>query len=131
MTRCVRVDHLNLYQQQLKRTWFADTLLSKKDAGKLKSLIDFIDGVEYPNGSFTDGATEFTGRHTELVKEAWQARIMLHTTEQGCKNQNHAVEREIGFLAKRWKLRMTKKKVPKRLWDFGLIYESELLFRMA
>jgi hypothetical protein len=58
-------------------------------------------------------------------------RIMLHTTEQGRKNQNHAAEREIGFLAKRWKLRMTKKKVPKRLWDFGLIYESELFSRMA
>ena len=26
---------------------------------------------------------------------------------------------------------MTKKKVPKRLWDFGLIYESELLSWMA
>jgi hypothetical protein len=56
---------------------------------------------------------------------------MLHTTEQGQKNQNHAVEREIGFLAKQWKLRMTKKKVPKWLWDFGLIYESKLLSRMA
>jgi hypothetical protein len=26
---------------------------------------------------------------------------------------------------------MTKRKVPKRLWDFGLVYESELLSRMA
>ena len=26
---------------------------------------------------------------------------------------------------------MHKKKVPKRLWDFGLVYESELLSRMA
>ena len=41
------------------------------------------------------------------------------------------VEGKIGFLAKRWKLRMTKKKVPKRLWDFGLVYESELLSQMA
>ena len=56
---------------------------------------------------------------------------MLHTSEQGHKNQNHAAEREIGTLAKRWRLRMTKKKVPKRLWDFGLVYESELLSRMA
>ena len=56
---------------------------------------------------------------------------MLHMTEQGRKNQNHVAEREIGFLAKRWKLRMTKRKVPKRLWDYGLVYESELLSRMA
>ena len=26
---------------------------------------------------------------------------------------------------------MTKKNVPKRLWDFGLIYEAEMLSRMA
>ena len=26
---------------------------------------------------------------------------------------------------------MTKKRGPKRLWDFGLVYESELLSRMA
>jgi hypothetical protein len=58
-------------------------------------------------------------------------RIKLHITEQGRKNQNHPAEHEIGNLAKRWKLRMTKKQVPKRLWDFGLVYESELLSRMA
>ena len=147
---------MNLHRQRLKGTWYADTLLSKvksklgntcanvytqgtftrvvpmtsrKDAGK--SLIEFTDDVGIPERLITDGATEFTGRHTEFVKEARRMRIMLHTTEQGRKNQNHAAEREIGFLAKRWKLRMTKKKVPKRLWDFGLIYESELLSRMA
>ncbi len=58
-------------------------------------------------------------------------RILLHTTEQGRKNQNHAAEREIGFLAKWWKLRMRKKKVPKRLLDFGLVYESKLLSWMT
>lgn len=40
-------------------------------------------------------------------------------------------EHKIGFLAKQWKVRMTKKKVlPKWLWDFGLVYGSELLSRM-
>ena len=57
--------------------------------------------------------------------------IILHTTEQGRKNQNHAAEREIGILDKRWKLQMTKKNVPKQLWDFGLVYESKLLSQMA
>ena len=106
-------------------------MISRKDAGK--SLIDFTDDVGIPDRLVTDGATEFTGRHMEFVKEARRMRIMLHTTEQGRKNQNHgAAEREIGFLAKRWRLlRMTKKSVPKRLWDFGLVYESELLCRMA
>lgn len=59
-------------------------------------------------------------------------RIKLQTTEKGHKNQIHAAEREIGVLSKGWKQRMTKKKVPyKRLWDFGLVYESEIRSRMS
>ena len=98
---------MNLHQQQLKGMWFTDTLLSKvksklgnmcanvytqgkfthvipmmsrKDAGK--SLIDFTDYVGIPERLITDGATEFTGRHTEFVKEARRMRIMLHTTSR-------------------------------------------------
>lgn len=55
----------------------------------------------------------------------------MHTTEQGRKNQNYAAESEIGLLARRWKSRMHKRQIPKRLWDFGVVYESELLCRMA
>jgi hypothetical protein len=106
-------------------TWYTDTLMSKvklklgntcanvytqgkfmraipmtsrKDTGK--SLIEFMDDVGIPERLVTDGAMEFTGPHTEFIKEARQMRIMLHTSEQGRKNQNHAAEREIGFLLK-------------------------------
>jgi hypothetical protein len=57
--------------------------------------------------------------------------IKLHTAEQGRKNQNHAAEQEIGFLSKRWKLWMQKKNVYSWLWDYGLVYEGELLTRMS
>jgi hypothetical protein len=90
MTRRVQVDHLHLHHQQLRGTRYTDTLLSKvksklgntcanvytqgtftrvvpmtsrKDAGK--SLIDFTDDVGIPERLVTDGATEFTGRHTK------------------------------------------------------------------
>ena len=156
MMRRLCIDHLHLHQQWLKGTWYMDTLLSKvksklgntctnvytqgkftrailmtsrKDAGK--SLVDFTDDVGIPEHLITDGATEFTGKHTEFVKKVCRMRILLQTTEQGRKNQNHAAECKIGFLAKRWKLQMMKKNVPKHLWDFGLIYESKLLSRMA
>ena len=104
-------------------------MTSCKDAGK--SLIEFTDDVGIPERLIMDGATKFMGRHTKFIKEAHWMHILLHMTEQGQKNQNHVAEHEIGFLAKRWKLQMTKKKVLKRLWDFGLIYESELLSQMA
>ena len=57
--------------------------------------------------------------------------IKLHTSEQGHKNLNHAADHDIGFQAKRWRARMKKKKVLKRLWNFGLVYESEMLLRIA
>ena len=102
---------------------------ARSDAGQ--SLVDFTYDVGIPERLVTDGAGEFTGKGNQLVKEARRMRIQLHTSEQGRKNQNHAAEHNIGFLAKRWKLQMQKKRVPKRLWDFGLVVESEILTRMA
>ena len=156
MSRRLRVDHLHLHRPRLQGTWFLDTLIAKVKSllgnkcanvftnGKFtkvvpmasrteagESLVDFTDDVGIPEVLVTDGATEFTGRHTDFIKQARRMRIKLHTAEQGRKNQNHAAEREIGFLAKRWKLRMQKKKVPRRLWDYGLVYEGELLSRMS
>ena len=156
MTIRLRVDHLHLHRPLLRGTWFADTLMSKVKSirgnqcaniftqGKFikfvpmmassesgQSLVNFTDDVGIPEHLVTDGAGEFTGRVTEFVKEARRMRIRLHTSEQGRKNQNQSVERKIGFLAKRWRDCMHKKKLPKRLWDFGLLYESELLSRMA
>jgi hypothetical protein len=77
-------------------------MTSRKEAAEL--LIDFMDDVGIPEMLMTGGATEFTGRHTDFIKQAQQMRIKLHMAEQGRKNQNHAAEREIGFLAKHWKL---------------------------
>jgi hypothetical protein len=62
----------------------------QKDAGK--SLVDFTDNVGIPERLVTDRATEFTGRHIELTTEVRRIHIMLHGTEQGRKNQNHATE---------------------------------------
>jgi hypothetical protein len=152
MSRQLRVDHLHLHRPRLKGMWFLDTMIAKVKSllgnkcanvftnGKFtkvvpmtshkeaaESLIDFTDHVGIPEMLMMDGVTEFTGGHTDFIKQARRMRIKLHMAEQGRKNQNHVAEQEIGFLAKRWKLRMQKKKVPSRLWDYGLVYEGELL----
>jgi hypothetical protein len=156
MSRWLRVDRLHLHRPRLKGTWYLDTLIAKvkwllgnkcanvftngkytkvvpitsqKEAAE--SLIDFTDDVGIPETLVTDGATEFTGKHTDFIKQARRMQIKLHTAEQERKNQNHAAEREIGFLSKCWKLRMQKKNVYSRLWDYGLVYEGELLTRTS
>ena len=156
VSRTLRVDHLHLHRPLLHGTWYADTLLSKvkstrgitcaniftqgrftkvfpmtarSNAGQ--SLVDFTDDVGTPNRLVTNGAGEFTGKGKQFVKELSHMRIQLHTNEQGWKNHNHVAKREIGFILKRWKIRMQKKRVPKRLWDFGLVVESKILTQMG
>jgi hypothetical protein len=58
-------------------------------------------------------------------------QIKLNTLELGRKNQNHAAEWEIAFLARHWKLQMQKKKVPTWLWDYCLVYKGKVLSWMS
>ena len=73
-------------------------MTARSDAGQ--SLVDFTDDVGISEGLVMDGAEEFTGKGIQSVKEARCLRIHLHTRKQGSKNQNHAAERDIGFIAK-------------------------------
>ena len=75
----------------------------------------------------TDGAGKFTGRNTEFVKHAMRISMQPQNSEQGGQNHNHTSEHEIGLLAKCWRRRIINKVITKRLWDFGLVYEAELL----
>jgi hypothetical protein len=90
MSRWLRVDHLPLHWPRLKGTWYLDTLFTKvkslldnkcanaymkvvpmtsqKEAAEL--LIDFTDDVGMPETLVTNGATEFTGKHTDFIKQA-------------------------------------------------------------
>ena len=63
----------------------------------------------------TDLASELSGQHTDFVKHCRRMRIQINHKKKGRYNQNHAAEREIGFLSERWRRRMAKKSVPRRL----------------
>ena len=156
LSRRLRVDHLNINRPRLHGKWCLDMMASKVKSkiqntcaaiytnGKFTkacplssrahaadSLIDFTDDVGVPEHLMTDLAGEFVGRGTKFVKEARRMRIKLYCSEKGRKNQNHHAEREIGIVKKRWMSRMRKKNVHRRLWDFGIVFETELLTRMA
>jgi hypothetical protein len=106
-------------------------MVNKSGPEVTKSFIEFTNDVGIPDELITDGATEFTGKHTEFVKQCCRMRIRTRWTKSGRKNQNYTVEGKIGILSCRWQQQMTKKNFPKRLWDFGLVYESEILSQMA
>ncbi len=104
-------------------------LTTKEHAGD--ALREFSSDVGIPDTLIADLAGEQTGDNTELLKQIRRLDIRLHHTEKGRKNQNHKAEREIEILMSRWKRRMLDKAVPSRLWDYGLVYEAEILSRVC
>jgi hypothetical protein len=96
-----------------------------------QALEDFCDDVGIPQELWTDGGKECVGRNTEFRRTCNKRGIRLFTTEPGKKNQNHAAERDIGELKKRWRRRRTKKDASHRLWDCGMVHEAELMKRYA
>ena len=95
------------------------------------TLRAFIDDFGIPDTLIADLAGEQSGENTEFLNQVRHHNIRLHHTEKGCHNQNHLVEREIGILKQCWKNSMSQKCVPSRLWDYGLVYEAEILTRMC
>jgi hypothetical protein len=71
------------------------------------------------------------GPKTEFMKEVNRMKIRRKCSEVGRRsNQNYTAEREIGELKKWRRNRMLKRKVPPRLWDYGLFYETNILNRI-
>ena len=152
ITRRYRTDQLHLHRKRLNATFYTDTLFSKVQSLRGNKCAQvFTDGrftavyplttkqhagdalreltidVGVPDTLVADQAGEQTGRHTEFARQVQQLHIQMHYTEPGRKNQNHTAEREIGILKTRWKRRMTDANIPTRLWDYGLVYEAEIM----
>jgi predicted GIY-YIG superfamily endonuclease len=92
-----------------------------------KFTAGFADDVGIPDTLVCDLATKQTGKNTPMIKEVRHLRIRVQNAEKGHSNQNHKAETKIRELKKRWKTRMIERKVPKRLWDYGLVYMAEIL----
>ena len=88
------------------------------------SLQDFADNVGIPLLIHSDLVAAVKGQRTDFPKLVRHLRTKMKYTESGWSNQNHAAEREIGEFEKRWRRRMFKKQCPRRVWDFGLVYEG-------
>lgn len=87
--------------------------------------------VGIPENLTCDLAGESSGPNTEFMKQIRDLRIRIHWSEKGRSNQNHKAEREIGILKSKWRKRMVDRNIPTRLWDYGLVYEAEILSRLS
>lgn len=149
-----RVDHLDLHSTKLKGKWYIDWMPSKtKSITQCKgafvytngeftqvypkesntaghayaSLNDFCADVGIPEKLKSDRAPEFCGRESAFLKSAQKRGIELTYSEPDRKNQIYKVDLEIRELKKRWHQKKISKRVPERVWDFGLKHAAEIL----
>ena len=102
---------------------------SRKEAGD--KLHAFIEDVGVPETLVADMAAEQEGPNTEFRDLVRRHHIKMKWTERGRPNQNARAEREIGIIRQRWQEKMTSLAIPRRLWDYGITYESEVLSRVS
>ena len=74
-----------------------------------------------PNKLTYDNASAMTNHDTEFQKQVQFLRIQCRTIEPHTSRQNPG-ERMIGELRRRWRDKRRAKKVPRRLWDYVLVW---------
>jgi len=156
LTRRYRTDLLSMNLRRLNCKFFTDTLFSKsvsivgntcaqlyydpngymyvypmiakREAGE--SLDRFVNDVGIPNELVYDGAGEQVGRKSQFDKSIRHYKINKHTIEPFSPWQNKA-ESGIRIIKAKWKRLMITRKVPKRLWDFALVWIAQIYSRTA
>ena len=89
-----------------------------------QSLKDFSQDYGVPEHLTFDGASAQVGQSTSFMKTIKKYEIKYHISGPRRPNENPA-ESSIRELKKRWYRIMVKKKVPKRLWDYGFTWICE------
>lgn len=88
------------------------------------SLADFIHEYGAPDHLKFDGAAVQVGPRTKFMEVIRRAYIKWHVTGPKRPNEN-PTESAIREVKKRWYRIQEKKKIPKRLWDYGITWVCE------
>ena len=101
---------------------------SKSMAGE--GLRQFVHEYGRPEHLTFDGSGEQTGKKTEFMKNIRKYSIDYKITEPDRPNHNFA-EGVIREIRKKWFRIMIKRRVPRRLWDYGLRWLCEIQNRTS
>lgn len=155
LRRRYRTDLLTLRYPRLKSTFYTDTIVSKYQSiggcryaqvytnGKMvrvfpltkkmdiaATLQQFIEDVGVPAELVYDPASEMAGRDSSFQDTARYFKVKCRQTETDTPRQNKA-ESAIRELKAKWRQRVVQEGIPIRLWDYALVYESELMSRTS
>ena len=128
--RCKSLDGNKFAQVFANKDFFAVAypMASKSTAGE--GLRQFVHDYGRPENLTFDGSREQCGPKTEFMKNIRKYSINHRITEPDRPNHNFA-EGVIREIRKKWYRIMVKKKVPKRLWDYGLRWVCEIQNRTS
>lgn len=101
---------------------------SKEDAGD--GLQKLCMDVGIPDQLHSDNAYEMVQHGTKFQEVVRDNKIKYTTIEPHSPWQNRC-ENIIGVINKRAKARRARRRVPMKLWDFGLVWECEIYSRIA
>ena len=100
----------------------------KSEAGD--ALQHFHEDIGCPRKMIVDNAKEQVEKGSEFYKRSRKCGTFIKQTEPYTPRQNLA-ENWIGRLKRRWRKRTSQQYIHPRLWDYLLVYESELSNRTA
>ena len=125
-TRCKSLDGNKYAQVFANKRYFAKLypMDTKSKAGD--SLKLFCSEFGVPEKLIMHGSREQTGKQTTFMKKVCSEGIDYHVIEPGIHNQN-PVEGVIGKIRRRWYRTMIRKQLPKRLWDYGMRWVTEIM----
>jgi hypothetical protein len=111
-------------------TFFAEIypMARKADAGQ--ALKTFVMELGVPEELTIDGSKEQTKPGTEFMKCCRRNDIKVHRTEPERPNQNPA-EGVIREVRRRWFRTMIRKRVPRKLWDYGVRWTTQVMQRTS
>ena len=94
------------------------------------SLMQFAQDVGAPAENISDGAPLLIGRASNFAKKLRFLNIKQSSCEPNSQRQNN-FEGDTRLLKRRWKNRMATNNCPKRVWDYSLVYEAQILYIIA
>ena len=128
--RCKSLDGNSYAQVFANKDLFAVVYPMQSKAMAGDSLRQFVHDYGRPEHLTYDGSGEQCGKKTEFVKNKRKYAIGYHITEPNRPNHNFA-EGVIREVRKKWFRIMVRRKVPQRLWDYGLRWVCEIQNRMS
>ena len=121
----------NKYAQVLATDFHFSAIYPMESTGHAgDALKQFIADFGVPDKIICDGSKEQTKPGTTFMEQVRKHHIDIHTTEPSQYNQSK-VEGVIRELRKNWFCTMHCKRVPKRLWDYGLTWVSKVRVRTS